>query len=39
MSYEDGWAAINLQMPKRVPRTEYSAKVSVHPILGNRCKF
>ena len=24
MSYEDGWAAINLEMPKRVPRTEYS---------------
>ena len=26
MSYEDGWAAINLDMPKRVPRTEYSAE-------------
>ena len=25
MSYEDGWAALNLEMPKRVPRTEYSA--------------
>ena len=25
MSYEDGWAAINLEMPDRVPRTEYSA--------------
>lgn len=25
MSYQDGWAAINLQMPPRVPRTEYSA--------------
>ena len=25
MSYEEGWAAINLEMPKRVPRTEYSA--------------
>jgi hypothetical protein len=25
MSYEDGWAAINLEMPPRVPRTEYSA--------------
>ena len=25
MSYKDGWAAINLEMPKRVPRTEYSA--------------
>lgn len=25
MSYADGWAAINLEMPPRVPRTEYSA--------------
>ena len=25
MSYDDGWAAINLDMPPRVPRTEYSA--------------
>ncbi len=25
MSYEDGWAALNLEMPKRIPRTEYSA--------------
>ena len=25
MSYQDAWAAINLQMPGRVPRTEYSA--------------
>ena len=25
MSYEDGWAAINLEMPERIPRTEYSA--------------
>jgi len=24
MSYEDGWAALNLQMPPRVPRTEAS---------------
>jgi hypothetical protein len=24
MSYTDGWAALNLQMPRRVPRTEYS---------------
>ena len=27
MSFEDGWAAINLEMPKRVPRTEYSAEM------------
>ena len=25
MSFEDGWAAINLEMPKRIPRTDYSA--------------
>lgn len=25
MSHEDGWAAINLEMPDRIPRTEYSA--------------
>ena len=24
MSYEDGWAAVHLQMPARVPHTEYS---------------
>ncbi|MCL2741537.1 MAG: uroporphyrinogen decarboxylase family protein [Oscillospiraceae bacterium] len=24
MSYEDGWAALRLEMPSRVPRTEYS---------------
>lgn len=24
MSYQDGWAAINLEMPPRVPHTEYS---------------
>ena len=26
MSYEDGWAAIHLDMPPRVPRTEYSVE-------------
>ncbi len=26
MSFDDGWTAINLDMPKRVPRTEYSAE-------------
>ncbi|MCX7012246.1 MAG: hypothetical protein NTW86_06735 [Candidatus Sumerlaeota bacterium] len=25
MSFENGWAAIHLRMPKRIPRTEYSA--------------
>ncbi|HOF19184.1 MAG TPA: uroporphyrinogen decarboxylase family protein [Phycisphaerae bacterium] len=26
MSYEDGWAALHLETPPRVPRTEYSAE-------------
>lgn len=26
MSFQDGWAAMNLDMPARVPRTEYSAE-------------
>lgn len=26
MSYADGWAALNLEMPSRVPRTEYSVE-------------
>ncbi len=26
MSYEDGWAAMDLEMPRRIPRTEYSAQ-------------
>jgi hypothetical protein len=26
MSYKDGWAAVNLEMPARVPRTEVSAE-------------
>jgi hypothetical protein len=26
MSFDDGWAALNLEMPPRVPRTEYSAE-------------
>ncbi|MBN1582869.1 MAG: hypothetical protein JXA89_19315 [Anaerolineae bacterium] len=26
MSYQDGWAAINLDMPRTIPRTEYSAE-------------
>ena len=26
MSYKDGWAALNLEMTDRVPRTEYSFK-------------
>ena len=27
MSYEDGWAAIHLERPGRIPRTEYSAEM------------
>ena len=26
MSFEDGWAALNLEMPSRVPHTEYSVE-------------
>lgn len=26
MSFQDGWAALHLEMPARVPRTEYSAE-------------
>ena len=26
MSFQDGWAALHLEMPPRVPRTEYSAE-------------
>ena len=26
VSFEDGWAAMNLEMPRRVPQTEYSAE-------------
>ena len=31
MSYEDGWAAMNLEMPPRVPRVEFDA--AWHPEL------
>lgn len=27
MSYEDGWAALHLERPRRIPRTEYSAEM------------
>ena len=27
MSYDDGWAALNMDMPPRVPRTEYSVEM------------
>lgn len=33
MSYQDGWAAINLEMPPRVPRTEYSAESYHWPLI------
>ena len=26
MSFKDGWSAINLEMPARVPHTEYSVE-------------
>jgi len=28
MSFDDGWAAIHMEMPARVPRTEYSAQTN-----------
>ncbi|MFO7956600.1 MAG: uroporphyrinogen decarboxylase family protein [Candidatus Brocadiia bacterium] len=34
MSYEDGWAAINLEMPPRVPRTEYSVETYHFELIG-----
>jgi hypothetical protein len=39
MSYADGWAAINLEMPPRVPRTEYSAAKHwklINAVTGSR---
>ncbi len=33
MSYRDGWAALNLDMPSRVPRTEYSVESYHTPML------
>lgn len=37
MTFADGWAAINLEMPDRVPRTEYSAEshwALIHAVTG-----
>jgi uroporphyrinogen-III decarboxylase len=34
MSFEDGWAAINLEMPARIPRTEYSAESYHWPLVS-----
>ena len=33
MSYECGWAALNLEMPDRVPRTEYSLAEYHFPLI------
>jgi hypothetical protein len=33
MSYSDGWAALNLEMPARVPRTEYSLAEYHFPLI------
>ena len=33
MSYADGWAALHLEMPPRVPRTEYSIESYHTPML------
>ncbi len=37
MSYADGWAALQLEMPSRIPRTEYSAESHwdlIHAVTG-----
>ena len=34
VSYEDGWAAINLERPRRIPRTEYSAASYHWPLIA-----
>jgi len=37
MSYNDGWSAINLEMPERVPRTEFSVERHwelIHRVTG-----
>lgn len=34
MSFEDGWAALNLDMPPRVPRTEFSAESYHWPLIA-----
>ena len=34
MSYEDGWAAVNLEGPRRIPRTEYSAESYHWPLVS-----
>ena len=33
MSYDLGWAALNLEMPDRVPRTEYSLAEYHFPLI------
>ena len=33
MSYDTGWAALNLQMPDRIPRTEYSLAEYHFPLI------
>jgi hypothetical protein len=33
MSFQDGWAALNLEMPARVPRTEYSLAEYHFPLI------
>lgn len=42
MSYQDGWAAMNLEMPPRVPRTEYSADMHwdlVNAVTGSKVSW
>lgn len=42
MSFQDGWAAIHMEMPARIPRTEYSADQHwdlVHAVTGIEVRF
>ena len=34
MSFECGWSALNLEMPDRVPRTEYSLAEYHFPLIS-----
>jgi hypothetical protein len=42
MSYQDGWDALNMRMPPRVPRTEYSLESHwelIHKVTGIDVSF
>jgi hypothetical protein len=35
MSFKDGWAAVNLEMPKRIPRTEAAYDRCLYSLMKN----